>query len=144
MRAHLIALEQDGLVKQSGVRRGFRKPHFAYGLTLEGERLFPKAYDLLLNELLAVLKGLLAPQALEGVLRKVGSSLAQRQSSRKTGGVESRARSASRVPRGYCKHWAELRLLRDRRINFSSGAEVVHSKQVSPNTRKFVRSQKPW
>src|SRR5258708_12214501 len=67
------------------------------GLEMEGERILQKGYELILNELLGVLKGLLAPQALEGVLRKVGSSLAQRQSSRKTGGVESRARSAARV-----------------------------------------------
>lgn len=97
VRAHLLALERDGLVKQSGVRRGFRKPHFAYGLTTEAERLFPKAYDLLLNELIAVLKGRLAPDAMEAILREVGRSLAQRQSANRKGGLESRARNALRA-----------------------------------------------
>lgn len=43
VRAHLLSLERDGLVRQSGVQRGSRKPHFAYELTPEAERLFPKA-----------------------------------------------------------------------------------------------------
>jgi predicted ArsR family transcriptional regulator len=100
VRAHLLALERDGLVKQSGVRRGFRKPHFAYGLTIEAERLFPKAYDLLLNELITVLKGRLAPDTVEDALREVGRSLAQRQSANTKGGLESRAHDAVKVLEG--------------------------------------------
>ncbi len=60
VRAHLTTLERDGLVRQSGVRRGSRKPHFTYSLTPEAERLFPKAYDALLNQLIIVLKGRLS------------------------------------------------------------------------------------
>ncbi len=41
VRAHLTTLERDGLVRQSGVRRGARKPHFTYSLTPEAEKLFP-------------------------------------------------------------------------------------------------------
>lgn len=81
VRAHLVSLERDGLIKQSGVQRGTRKPHFAYELTGEAENLFPKAYDTLLNQLIAVLKGRLTPQALEEVLREVGRSLAGNQTS---------------------------------------------------------------
>lgn len=76
VRAHLLSLERDGLVRQSGVQRGSRKPHFAYELTQEAERLFPKAYDALLNQLLTTLKGRLPPDAIEDVLREVGRSLA--------------------------------------------------------------------
>ena len=76
VRAHLTTLERDGLVRQSGVRRGLRKPHFTYSLTPEAERLFPKAYDALLNQLIAVLKGRLDEEELEGLLREVGQSLA--------------------------------------------------------------------
>ena len=81
VRAHLLTLERDGLIRQSGVQRGPRKPHFAYELTAEAERLFPKAYDALLNQLITALKGRLAPDALEDVLREVGRSLAARHSS---------------------------------------------------------------
>ena len=81
VRAHLLSLERDGLIRQSGVQRGFRKPHFAYELTAEAENLFPKAYDTLLNQLITALKGRLSPAALEDVLREAGRSLAARHSS---------------------------------------------------------------
>lgn len=76
VRAHLITLERDGLIRQSGVRRGARKPHYTYSLTQEAERLFPKAYDALLNQLIEVLKCRLSPEEIEEVLREVGRSLA--------------------------------------------------------------------
>ena len=76
VRAHLATLERDGLVKQSGLRRGPRKPHFTYVLTEEADRLFPKAYDALLNQLIAVLKTRLEPAEIEDVLREVGRALA--------------------------------------------------------------------
>ena len=85
VRAHLVSLERDGLVRQSGVQRGARKPHFAYELTDEAERLFPKAYDSLFNQLVTVLKGRLTPQALKEILREVGRALAGVQSSGKRG-----------------------------------------------------------
>ena len=81
VRAHLLSLERDGLVRQSGVQRGARKPHFSYELTPEAEHLFPKAYDALLNQLITTLKGRLPPVALEEVLREVGRSLASRHAS---------------------------------------------------------------
>ena len=91
VRAHLLSLERDGLIRQSGIQRGTRKPHFAYELTDEAEHLFPKAYDALLNQLIAVLKGRLTPLALEEVLREVGRSLAGAQAaSQKNGNMESR------------------------------------------------------
>ncbi|HEV2762948.1 MAG TPA: ArsR family transcriptional regulator [Pyrinomonadaceae bacterium] len=84
VRAHLLSLERDGLVRQSGVQRGPRKPHFSYELTAEADRLFPKAYDALLVQLLTSLKGRLPPAALEDVLREVGRSLAARHSTGQT------------------------------------------------------------
>ena len=98
VRAHLLSLERDGLIRQSGVQRGPRKPHFAYELTAEAERLFPKAYDALLNQLLTTLKGRLPPAALEEVLREVGRSLAARHLSDGTSvDLESRLQNALRV-----------------------------------------------
>jgi predicted ArsR family transcriptional regulator len=76
VRAHLSTLERDGLVRQKGVRRGFRKPHYTYALSPEAESLFPKAYDVLLNQLIAVLKARLPHESLEEILRDVGRSLA--------------------------------------------------------------------
>lgn len=81
VRAHLATLERDGLVKQRGVRRGFRKPHYTYTLSPEAEALFPKAYDVLLNQLIAVLKERMPRESLEEMLSDVGRSLAARQQS---------------------------------------------------------------
>jgi predicted ArsR family transcriptional regulator len=98
VRAHLLSLERDGLVRQSGTQRGARKPHFAYELTLEAERLFPKAYDVLLNRLITVLKGQLAPDAVAEILRDVGRSLADTQVEDQPGDdLESRLTRALRV-----------------------------------------------
>jgi len=95
VRAHLLSLERDGLVRQSGVRRGLRKPHYAYTLTPEAERLFPKAYDALLNQLITVLKGRLTPSALDDVLSEVGRSMAHGQAPGKSDGdLERRAQKA--------------------------------------------------
>jgi predicted ArsR family transcriptional regulator len=98
VRAHLLTLERDGLVRQSGVQRGPRKPHFAYELTAEAERLFPKAYDALLNQLITVLKGRLPPGAIEAVLREVGRALAAPHSSGQSpGDMEGRLQNALEV-----------------------------------------------
>jgi predicted ArsR family transcriptional regulator len=89
VRAHLSALERDGLVKQGEPRRGSGKPSFTFELTPEAERLFPKAYGLLLNQLMSVLSERLTPHELGGALREVGHRIATTQ----TGGpAEMRAR----------------------------------------------------
>jgi predicted ArsR family transcriptional regulator len=98
VRAHLLSLERDGLVRQSGVQRGSRKPHFAYELTPEAERLFPKAYDALLNQLITTLKGRLPPSAIEDVLREVGRSIAARHASGDSSAdLEARVQNALQV-----------------------------------------------
>jgi predicted ArsR family transcriptional regulator len=98
VRAHLSTLERDGLVRRKGVRRGFRKPHHTYALTPEAERLFPKAYDALLNQLITSLKGRLSPAELAGVLREVGRALAAGQGAgAKAGGRASLERRAQRA-----------------------------------------------
>ncbi len=92
VRAHLLSLERDGLIKQSGIQRGTRKPHFSYQLTEEADHLFPKAYDAILNQLIAALKGRLSPAALKEVLHEVGRSLAgSRGTARKSEDLETRA-----------------------------------------------------
>jgi len=76
VRAHLLALERDGLVNQRGLIKGFRKPHWVYGLTDEARHLFPAAYDSLLNRLLAVLERTLSPSVLLKTMRSVGHDIA--------------------------------------------------------------------
>lgn len=97
IRAHLLTLERDGLVRQSGLRRGPRKPHFTYVLTPEADALFPKAYDALLNQLIAVLKNRLDPAEIEDVLREVGRAIASGAPGAEGTDLEKRVHTAVRV-----------------------------------------------
>jgi predicted ArsR family transcriptional regulator len=97
VRAHLSTLERDGLVRQSGIRRGARKPHFTYALTDEADRLFPKAYDALLNQLIAVLKTRLNPSEIEDVLREVGRAVAASMPNGQDATLQSRVQKALKV-----------------------------------------------
>ena len=97
IRAHLLTLERDGLVRQSGVRRALRKPHFTYALTPEADALFPKAYDALLNQLIGVLKTRLEPAEIEDVLREVGRALATDAPGGGGTDLESRVQTALKV-----------------------------------------------
>jgi predicted ArsR family transcriptional regulator len=97
VRAHLATLERDGLVRQSGLRRGPRKPHFTYVLTDEADKLFPKAYDALLNQLIAVLKTRLTPAEIEGMLREVGRAFAADGPGQSDAKLEARVHRALKV-----------------------------------------------
>jgi predicted ArsR family transcriptional regulator len=78
VRAHLATLERDGLVQQRSARRGPGKPAYTYGLTPQAERLFPKAYELVLQYLLDTLNESLGPGQSEELLRTVGRRIAAR------------------------------------------------------------------
>jgi predicted ArsR family transcriptional regulator len=97
VRSHLTTLERDGLVRQTGLRRGARKPHFTYALTEEADRLFPKAYDALLNQLIGVLKNRLSPAEMEDILREVGRAVAGDVPEDKKESLEKRAQRALSV-----------------------------------------------
>ena len=76
VRAHLLSLERDGLVQQTGIQPGFRKPHALYGLTSQSEQIFPKAYGALLDLVLSVFERKLAPAELDAGMREVGRHVA--------------------------------------------------------------------
>ena len=75
VRAHLLTLERDRLVEQSGTAKGHRKPHFLYRLTGEAHRRFPKAYDSLLNRILRVLRRRLRSDELTDLLEETGRDI---------------------------------------------------------------------
>jgi predicted ArsR family transcriptional regulator len=70
VRAHLATLEP------SGQRRGVSKPAIAYDLTEQAEQLFPKAYEPVLRELVAVVGERLGAETAEALLRETGRRLA--------------------------------------------------------------------
>lgn len=79
VRAHLAALERDGFVEQGEPRRTGAKPAYTYVLTEQAERLFPRPYGLLLNQLLDVLEEEIDPDKLQRMLREVGHRVAAEQ-----------------------------------------------------------------
>lgn len=76
VRAHLLTLERDGLIHQSGSQPGFRKPHVIYALTPEAEQIFPKSYGVLLDLILIVISRQLSPKELRAAMREVGKRIA--------------------------------------------------------------------
>src|SRR6185295_4177753 len=139
VRAHLLSLERDGLIRQSGMQPGRRKPHFAYELTPEADHLFPKAYDALLNQLITVLKGRLSPKVLKDVLREVGRSLAARHSSVKKTSLESRARNALAVLSAL---GGAARLEKENGKLFISSQKCALPAEVSKHTAVWQRADK--
>jgi DeoR family transcriptional regulator, suf operon transcriptional repressor len=76
VRLHLSALERDGLVEQHGRRREWTgKPAVVYRTTAEAETLYPKAYGLVLGELLEVLEERHDEAEVERLLRRAGARL---------------------------------------------------------------------
>ena len=92
VRAHLLTLERDQLIVQAGMVKGFRKPHFTYGLGPEARRLFPRSYDALFNQLLNVLKKTLSPRSLKNALSEVGRRFGKDKSA--SGGIDARLENA--------------------------------------------------
>jgi predicted ArsR family transcriptional regulator len=76
VRAHLATLERDGIVQQRGMRRGSGKPAFVYDLAPEAEQLFPKAYGLVLQQMLEVLSERMSADEVETLLHEVGRRIA--------------------------------------------------------------------
>ncbi|MGH7475342.1 MAG: helix-turn-helix transcriptional regulator [Longimicrobiales bacterium] len=76
VRTHVAALERDGLVGAASRRRSTGgKPAQLYELTPAGEELFPKAYALVLTELVAALREADGERAADELLRRVGRRL---------------------------------------------------------------------
>ncbi|HEV2284275.1 MAG TPA: winged helix-turn-helix transcriptional regulator [bacterium] len=58
VRQHLAILERDGQVRSGGLRRGQGRPSRVYGITAEGDKTFPRAYEQTAVDLLGDLAAL--------------------------------------------------------------------------------------
>jgi predicted ArsR family transcriptional regulator len=77
VRMHIAALERDGIVEQAGTQRDTGgKPARVYALTGEGEELFPKAYALVLGELVEEIARVDGWERATALLRAVGQRAA--------------------------------------------------------------------
>jgi predicted ArsR family transcriptional regulator len=73
----MAALERDGIVEQVGMQRDTGgKPARVYGLTGEGEELFPKAYALVLSQLVEEIARIDGWERATALLRAVGQRVA--------------------------------------------------------------------
>lgn len=77
VRMHIAALHRDGIVEQVGTQRDTGgKPARLYGLTREGEELFPKAYALVLGKLIDEIVRTQGRDRAVKLLRAVGAQAA--------------------------------------------------------------------
>jgi predicted ArsR family transcriptional regulator len=72
VRAQLATLERDELVEQRGSRRSTSKPARTYGVTMQAELLFSRAYIPILTQLLHVLSRRMSPAEFDSIMREVG------------------------------------------------------------------------
>ena len=99
VRAHLAAMERDGVVRKVGTRRGTTRPFQLFELTPEVEQLLSKAYLPLLTQLVRVFADALPAAQVESLLRRAGRAVAQELSrtQRAPRGLGPRVAAASRI-----------------------------------------------
>jgi predicted ArsR family transcriptional regulator len=72
VQAQLAALLRDEMIEQRGTRRGASKPARTYGLTMQAELLFSRAYIPILTQLIHVLGQRLSAAEFDGIMHEVG------------------------------------------------------------------------
>lgn len=75
VRHHLNALQADGLIQSTTIRRKVGRPYYVYSLSEEGHELFPKRYVRLAIRLLDELKSRLPDDVLKEVFDSVVSGV---------------------------------------------------------------------
>lgn len=76
VRAHLVRLERDGFVVQSGTRPGLRKPHVLYAVAPAVEEVFPKAYGGLLVVIIDTVRKHMSAAQFRRAMRESGRTVA--------------------------------------------------------------------
>jgi predicted ArsR family transcriptional regulator len=76
VRAHLLSLERDQLVRPGGTVAGTRKPHALFELTDAARDHFPRPYGSILKRFLSVLKETLSSSRIRADMRETGSRMA--------------------------------------------------------------------
>jgi len=82
-RQHVDGLERDGYVERFRLKHTASKPAAMYRATLEGEALFPKAYEPVLRALMDEIEGEFGEETV-GLLQNVGARLARKHAGRRT------------------------------------------------------------
>lgn len=99
IRAQIIGMERDGVVRRAGRRPGATRPSLVFELTPEVEQLLSSAYIPLLTQLVDVFSDSVEADQLERLLRQTGKKLADELTNKKrpAGDLPSRIAAASEV-----------------------------------------------
>jgi predicted ArsR family transcriptional regulator len=97
VRAQIVGMERDGVVRRAGQRPGATRPSHVFELTPEVEQLLSSAYIPLLTQLVDVFAEKLPRDQLEPLLRQAGKRVADElsQGKRLSGSLSSRVAAAS-------------------------------------------------
>jgi predicted ArsR family transcriptional regulator len=76
VRLHLTQLQASGAIRSEKVREGVGRPYYVYSVTAQAHNLFYKDYGDLAKLLLEEMGQSQGPEALQGVLRRVGRRMA--------------------------------------------------------------------
>ena len=85
VRQHLAILERDGHLQSDGIRRGQGRPSRLYGISPEGDKLFPRTYDQLARSLLDDLRTVGGEQKIDELLEHRRKRLLEQYRSRMDG-----------------------------------------------------------
>ncbi len=108
VRQHLTVLERDGLIESHELRGHVGRPAFVYSLTERGEAYFPANYAMLANLLLEELRSMAGAEALQRLLRRVSSRMADHYSDRIAGRtLDERVQTVAQVLR---EHGCEVQV----------------------------------
>jgi predicted ArsR family transcriptional regulator len=97
VQAQLATLQHDQLVEQRGARRGTSKPARTYGVTMQAELLFSRAYIPILTQLVHVLAGRVSPAEFDSIMREAGRGAMADRAVPRAGTLRDRATRASSV-----------------------------------------------
>jgi len=102
VRAQLVAMERDGLIRRAGVKRGVTKPSVTFELSRELQQLLSGAYIPLLAHLFQVFSKGLRPGQVEMLMHQAGKSMAKEfaASGHPSKHLESRVRAANELLTG--------------------------------------------
>lgn len=78
VRSHLVALERDGVIRQTGERRSGGRPAYLYDVAPAADELFPKAYGEGMLETVRALGRRVDPSELYEILAEAGRASVDR------------------------------------------------------------------
>lgn len=97
VRAHITAMQRDGVVRRVGQRAGTSRPSHLFGLTAEVEQLLSRAYLPLMTQFVQVFTASLPRRQVERLMREAGAAVGAQLTAGKMppGRLAARVRAAS-------------------------------------------------